>query len=121
MSAPEEQQRDFLAALMEGSGVTDAELFPPRPRWMADALCREYPDVNFYPTLGESAEPAKAICRNCSVREECLAYGVDHVERGVWGGTTERERSRMRGGSSRRGNWHAGGRTPGKVPHAGAS
>lgn len=30
--------------------------------------------------------PAVLICRGCSVKDECLAYGLAHREHGVWGG-----------------------------------
>lgn len=68
-----------------------------KPDWQADALCREYPDLEFFPTRGESIEPAKAVCRRCAVSEECLAYALERNEKfGMWGGTTERERRRLR-------------------------
>ena len=63
-----------------------------RPAWMRDALCRERTDVSFFPAVGESAEPAKAVCAQCCVRTECLAYAIEHREDGVWGGTTARTR-----------------------------
>lgn len=88
--------RELLAALMSGGFADFADHLPPRPAWMADALCREYPKVNFYPTSGESPQPALRVCRSCRVQEECLAYALDNGERGVWGGTTQRERRRMR-------------------------
>ena len=38
-------------------------------------------------------ELAKALCRSCPVRAECLAEALDNeIEWGVWGGLTERER-----------------------------
>ena len=58
-----------------------------RPAWMRDGLCREHPEVSFYPDLGQSLEPARAVCQRCLVRDECLAYALQHDERhGVWGG-----------------------------------
>lgn len=63
-----------------------------RPAWMRDALCREHPEVSFFPELGESAEPAKSVCARCAVSVECLAYAIEHREDGVWGGTTARTR-----------------------------
>lgn len=54
------------------------------------------PDV-FFPDRGESLAPAMAICDQCIVRDECLEYALDNGERfGVWGGTSERERRRLR-------------------------
>jgi WhiB family redox-sensing transcriptional regulator len=67
------------------------------PGWHRDSLCREYPDVNFFPERGEDAQPARAICAVCLVAPECLAYALDeHVEHGAWAGTTGRERRRLR-------------------------
>ena len=67
------------------------------PEWMADGLCAEVDPELFYPEGGESNRDAKRICAGCEVRVECLAYALAHRERfGVWGGTTERERRRMR-------------------------
>jgi WhiB family redox-sensing transcriptional regulator len=36
------------------------------------------------------------VCAGCPVRERCLDYAIEHVEIGVWGGTSERERRGMR-------------------------
>ena len=67
-----------------------------RPSWHNDAACRGQPAVNFYPVRGETAAPALAICAGCRVREECLAEGVSHNERGVWGGSTAHQRRQIR-------------------------
>ena len=61
-----------------------------REPWQADALCREYPDVDWFAT---NTDEPKAICARCLVRQECLDHAIDHDERhGVWGGTDEGER-----------------------------
>lgn len=64
--------------------------------WRQHGACRGTdPDI-FYPVIDEEAEPAKAICATCPVREPCLEYALSTRERdGVWGGATERERRRM--------------------------
>lgn len=60
--------------------------------WAAAAACRSTdPDSLF--VQGAAQNRAKAICVGCTVRTECLADALDnHVEFGVWGGMTERER-----------------------------
>lgn len=60
--------------------------------WAAQAACRTTdPDSLF--VQGAAQNRAKAICVGCTVRTECLADALDnHVEFGVWGGMTERER-----------------------------
>lgn len=67
-----------------------------RPAWMADGLCAEYPEVNFFPGQGEPVQPAKETCRRCIVQEDCLRWAIDHDERGIWGATSARERTAMR-------------------------
>ena len=64
--------------------------------WRQHAACRGVdPDI-FYPASEEDAEPAKAICAQCPVRQPCLEYALTNRERdGVWGGATEKERRRM--------------------------
>jgi WhiB family redox-sensing transcriptional regulator len=41
------------------------------------------------------AETAKAICAGCQVRADCLEAGLEE-KYGVWGGTSARERARLR-------------------------
>jgi WhiB family transcriptional regulator, redox-sensing transcriptional regulator len=68
-----------------------------RPQWMASAACRDEPRELFFPGLGESTAPAKAICGRCPVRAECLALALADSELlGVWGGTSVRERKGVR-------------------------
>lgn len=44
---------------------------------------------------------AKAVCATCTVTEACLAYALpDASLLGVWGGTTEAQRRRMRRSAS---------------------
>lgn len=69
-----------------------------RPTWMDHGLCGQYPEVDFFPSVGGNAmDPALAICGSCPVRVECLAYALDDPDvHGVWGGTGMRERARIR-------------------------
>jgi WhiB family redox-sensing transcriptional regulator len=64
--------------------------------WRQHAACRGLEPEVFYPVSDEQTEEAKAICRECPVREPCLDFALGNRERdGVWGGATERERRRM--------------------------
>lgn len=65
--------------------------------WYERALCREVDGEIFYPEKGGTVEPAKAVCRNCDVRRECLEYALSRNEEfGVWGGLSERERRALK-------------------------
>lgn len=66
------------------------------PTWRQGAACKGLDPMIFFPATDEEAEPAKAVCDQCPVREACLeqALGLREKE-GVWGGCTERERRRI--------------------------
>ena len=67
------------------------------PEWMERAACRgEEPSV-FFPSLGGTTTTARAICSSCTVRQRCLEYALADPEiSGVWGGTSEGERRKLR-------------------------
>ena len=64
--------------------------------WMSRGKCRELdPDI-FFPSDGVGVEVARRICADCPVKEPCLEYAMaNHIDHGVWGGTSERERRRI--------------------------
>ena len=67
------------------------------PQWMADGLCAEVDPDLWFPEKGGSTQEAKAVCRRCAVRAECLDYALAHDARfGVWGGASERDRRQMK-------------------------
>lgn len=74
--------------------------------WRTRAACRgANPDL-FFPGRSDhdGIRRAKLICAGCDVRAECLADALPDAHLvGVFGGTSERERSRMRG--AMRGRW----------------
>lgn len=66
--------------------------------WELGACVGMDPEL-FHPHDGENAkaEAARAVCAGCPVRNECLDDAVTaNVQYGVWGGTTPRERRRLR-------------------------
>jgi WhiB family redox-sensing transcriptional regulator len=73
-----------------------AALVSDEPRdWRDLALCAEVSGDEFYPEKGQSTTPAKRVCRQCEVREDCLSWALEHNERhGVWGGMSYPERLR---------------------------
>jgi WhiB family transcriptional regulator, redox-sensing transcriptional regulator len=73
--------------------------------WIPQAACRDTDPDTFFPSQPDSAgqtgakglEAARTICRTCPVQPECLEYALTHHEKfGVWGGTSERERRKIR-------------------------
>lgn len=78
-------------------GVHDWRSLIERPEWMDRAACIGAPFEVFFPTRGADVDAAKVICRCCQVRSECLAYALNTGEKyGIWGGTSERQRRRLR-------------------------
>ena len=77
----------------------DGRAFEPQP-WVADANCRSVKTDLFFPERGDTHTQRQAleVCRGCSVRFDCFQYGFNNYERGVWGGTTERQRRQLRNG-----------------------
>jgi WhiB family redox-sensing transcriptional regulator len=81
--------------------VLDLDLPDPvtgdRPEWQDFAACATVDGELFFPEKGGSTKDAKAVCKSCEVRAECLGYALDHGEAfGIWGGLSERERRRLR-------------------------
>ena len=45
----------------------------------------------------EQIEAAKAVCEQCPVKTECLQFALEtNQDSGIWGGTSEEERRRLR-------------------------
>jgi WhiB family redox-sensing transcriptional regulator len=67
------------------------------PAWLDDAACKGMdPDI-FFPEQGNGWVHAAAICATCPVQQECLDWALQHEEtEGVWGGTSQRERRRIK-------------------------
>jgi WhiB family redox-sensing transcriptional regulator len=65
--------------------------------WAHGALCRGMSVDIFFAQRPEEIAAAKAICRRCPVRGLCLDEATRNPgRRGVWGGTSERERRALR-------------------------
>lgn len=67
---------------------------PRRPAWWDRARCAGRGPTTFFPAEG-NAGTAKAWCRRCPVRAECLDFGLEEPH-GVWGGLDRRERVRLK-------------------------
>ena len=81
--------------------VSEQEIIEER-EWRLESACRDTDPDLFFPvgTTGlalDQIRAAKTICRKCSVRSDCLEYAlVTNQESGVWGGTSEDERRKLR-------------------------
>ncbi len=73
--------------------------------WREIALCREVDPEIMFPEKGGSAKPGKRICGLCSVRAACLVDALTFPQSedrfGILGGTTPRERVRLRNEAAR--------------------
>jgi WhiB family redox-sensing transcriptional regulator len=64
--------------------------------WMDQGKCRDMAPAVFFPGDGVGVIAAQRICAECPVAERCLQYALDeHIDHGVWGGKSERERRRI--------------------------
>jgi WhiB family transcriptional regulator, redox-sensing transcriptional regulator len=53
------------------------------------------PDL-FFPERGADTSRARALCRSCPVRSECLDYALQSGQKfGIWGGMTPAQRRRL--------------------------
>lgn len=75
---------------------SDLEDMAADTKWMTWALCAETDGDAFFPEKGGSPRQAKAICAGCPAKGECLEYALEYGEVGIWGGTTETQRRRMK-------------------------
>lgn len=75
--------------------------------WQSKGACRNEDPELFFP-IGNTGpaimqtEEAKQVCRRCDVREQCLAWALEHgQDYGVWGGLSEDERRALKRRNSR--------------------
>jgi WhiB family redox-sensing transcriptional regulator len=70
--------------------------------WRQASACRNTEPDLFFPvgttgTAIEQIEAAKRVCRSCEGIEPCLEFALTtNQESGVWGGTSEEERRKLR-------------------------
>ncbi|MGH2602017.1 MAG: WhiB family transcriptional regulator [Dehalococcoidia bacterium] len=70
---------------------------------MARGNCAHESPATFFPSDGVGVERARRICATCPVQEPCLEHALIHrIDHGVWGGTSERQRRRIRKERARR-------------------
>lgn len=101
--APLDQSKPYTP-----TGIVEAVEAEDRD-WRQDAAChpRHKPETmtiatwvdQFYPERGASVRPTvNAFCDGCPVQEDCLdeAMTTPFEKQGIWGGTAERARRRLR-------------------------
>lgn len=70
--------------------------------WMDEALCAQVGTEIFFPERGGNPHAAVSVCRRCPVKQECLNHALDLEASsplqvtGIWGGTTTKQRDRLR-------------------------
>lgn len=70
--------------------------------WRDQAACRNTDPDLFFPigSTGpaiEQIESAKAVCMQCEAQRACLEFALaTNQESGIWGGTSEEERRKLR-------------------------
>ena len=74
---------------------------PPPGAWAQYANCLGVDPDLFFPERGESSidvAEAKKVCSGCRVAQSCLTYAMTPpvITTGVWGGTSAKERQRLR-------------------------
>lgn len=86
-----------LEQFLEGAPICGHLLGPRQtPDWFAGAACRGLGPALFFPDHGEDPAPALAVCARCDVRADCLGHAAAANEPGIWGGTSDSERKRLR-------------------------
>ncbi|MGH9094930.1 MAG: WhiB family transcriptional regulator [Acidimicrobiales bacterium] len=70
--------------------------------WRDHAACQDTDPDLFFPigTTGpaiEQIDAAKAVCHECQAQHACLEFALaTNQESGIWGGTSEEERRKLR-------------------------
>jgi hypothetical protein len=89
--------RLVVEAIMRSVDPPDLSDLLRRPAWHRHAACRGNGITDFFPPEGSSPVRAADICALCPVSAQCLEYALDNPSlKGVWAGTSERRRRRMR-------------------------
>jgi WhiB family redox-sensing transcriptional regulator len=71
----------------------------PLPHWAEKGACRRLsPDIFFDDTDGDFPNiTAATACGHCMIQLECLNWAMRTKEKyGIWGGTTPRQREKLR-------------------------
>lgn len=77
---------------------------PLTGEWARRGACRGTWDERWFPDKAtfEADTDVQQFCNVCPVRRDCLDWALRMREQGVWGGTTEMQRDRIKRGISRK-------------------
>lgn len=64
--------------------------------WMAKGTCTSMDPHLFYPSNGMVVVSVSLACQRCPVRDQCYMHALRHEDYGIWAGTSERERRKLR-------------------------
>lgn len=65
--------------------------------WSSGANCKDVDTKVFFGFTKAEEQAAKRICADCPVKAICLETAfVNRETQGIWGGTTENERDKIR-------------------------
>ena len=97
----QEQKREMLdrqRSHLDPVAPTAPQDDDPNPKtWKDKANCYGSDTGVFYPSNDASVDVPKRVCGDCPVKVECLEFALSNNEVfGVWGGTSERERRRIK-------------------------
>lgn len=91
------RQRNRASSLWGNGAHSFTDLLADDMPWAEWASCAEVGGDVWFPEKGDATRPAKTVCGNCAVRQECLEYAFQHdIRFGVWGGLSERQRRALR-------------------------
>lgn len=93
-----EPSRAVIGLMAPGEPADVIPRLVGRPAWMERASCRGHPARWWFSERAVERARAVEVCRRCPVRTECLAFALGARDRlvGVWGGTNEGKRRRLR-------------------------
>lgn len=102
-TASEGHNRGGNVSLTQTTSGTTPLLEELQPRvWRNSAACRDTDPDLFFP-VGQTGPAinhiasAREVCQTCDVKRECLEYALmTNQDAGIWGGTTEDERRKIR-------------------------
>jgi WhiB family redox-sensing transcriptional regulator len=78
------------------AGVEIAEPRQDHGAWRDLALCAQVDPELWFSDSPWQYRAARAICGECPVRAECLAFALEHNEQfGMWGGLVPQERRQL--------------------------